>query len=82
MNNAQKTLVRLQFATLMAYAMVAVSEEAVGELRPGQEEQEWDSVLDCLCAKAQNPNSSVGDTWSLAVLGFKSPSWLLNIQVK
>lgn len=82
MNNAQKTIVRLQFATLVAYAQANVSDETVGGFRPGQEEQEWQSIEDCLTAKAVNPTSQMGDTWSLAVLGFKSPSWLLGIQAK
>lgn len=78
MNNAQKTLVCLWLAAIERYARRTV--DSVDDLRPGQYEQEWQSIKDCLEEKAKNTESRMGDTWALAVLGGASPSWVLGIQ--
>ena len=51
-------------------------------LSPGreQEDQEEESLQDFLEVRAANPDSRMGETWSLAILGFKSPAWILGIQ--
>lgn len=75
--NVQNTLIRL-WSNRLAELAKAVD---VGDLSAEQEAKEWQSIEDCLAVKAANPDSTMGDTWSLVVLGFKSPSWILGIQV-
>ena len=75
-------MIRLQLQTLKKYAFDNVSEAKDGPLREGQEEQEWTAIEDCLNVKFTNPTSHYGDSWSLGVLGCKSPTWILGIQSK
>lgn len=75
MTNAQKTLVRLWLKTLQRVAL-----QVEREIHPEEEAQEWAAIRECLEAKATNPSSQMGDTWSLQCLGGKSPSWTLGIQ--
>ena len=78
MNNAQKTLARLYMATLREIAAKVSHED--NPLREGQEAQEWMSAQECIEAKLTNRQSVMGDTWRLAILGYRSPSWALGIQ--
>jgi hypothetical protein len=81
MTNAQKTLVRLFLATLKRVAAdVNHIEGEGGPLREGQEVQEWDAIEACLIDKVTDPLARTGDTWSLGVLGCRSPSWILGLQ--
>jgi hypothetical protein len=81
MNNAQKTLFRLYMQTLTrAAALVDHSPSGTNGFSAGEEAQQWEMVRECLEERLTDLNSTRGDTWSLTLLGFKSPTWILGIQ--